>query len=84
MQLGYGNYRRIRYFIRTKFKILFRYSRKIDSERVINVQQEISNFQRENVQLKSMCENITCSVFRFCNTETAAHKENYPDNTSAD
>ena len=41
-------------------------------------------YKTENVQLKSMCENITCSVFRFCNTETTAHKEDYPDNTSAD
>jgi hypothetical protein len=62
VQLGYGNYRRIRYFIRTKFKILFRYSRKIDSERVINVQQEISNFQRENVLFDEMMLNIVLKV----------------------
>ena len=41
-------------------------------------------YKTENVQLKSMCENITCSVFRFCNTETAAQNEDYPENTSAD
>jgi hypothetical protein len=40
-------------------------------------------YKTENVQLKSMSENITCSVFRFCNTETAAQIEYYPENISA-